>query len=114
MIDDEILDVSDALTDWLRPVTVKTVTKTTVDFELTEVVTPRAQQCMVQVARPEELVKRDLDVTLRHILVHSESDINMGELVEFKGLDYRVIQASEWDGYGYVEVAAVETKEPLR
>lgn len=114
MIDDEILDVSDALDDWLRPRTVKTISTTTVNFEPVEMVSPRTQMCMVQPAQAEELVKRDLDVKLRHIMVHSKEDINMGELVELDGLDFRVIGPAEWKGYGYVVVMAAETKEPLR
>lgn len=114
MIDDDILDVSDALGDWTRPHLIKTVTSTTVDFEKTEQVTGRTQECMIQVAQPEQLIKRGLDVSIKHIRVHSESDINMKELVEFKGKDYRVVTPSQWDGYGYVDVMAAETKEPLR
>lgn len=114
MIEDDVLDVSDALGDWLRPRTIKTVTKSTVDFQPVEVVTARTQDCMVQPARPEQLIKRQLDVKLRHVMVHSESDINMDELIEFEGLDFRVIGPAQWTGYGYVEVTAVETKEPLK
>lgn len=114
MIDDEILDVSDALGDWTRPTTIKTVTKTTVDFESVETVTGRTQECMVQVAQPEELIKRGLDVAVRHIRVHSEYDIDMKELIEYQGKDFRVVTPSQWSGYGYVDVMAAETKEPLR
>lgn len=114
MIDSDILDVSDALDEWLRPILIKTVTKTTIDFEEAEIVIGRTQDCMVQVAQPEQLIKMQLDISLRHIRVHSKSDINMKELVEFEGKDFRVITPSQWSGYGYVNVMAVETKEPLR
>ena len=114
MIDSDILDVSDALDEWLRPILIKTVAKTTVDFEEAEIVIGRTQDCMVQVAQPEQLIKMQLDISLRHIRVHSKSDINMKELVEFEGKDFRVITPSQWSGYGYVDVMAVETKEPLR
>lgn len=114
MIDDEVLDVSDALGDWTRPRLIKTVTVTTVDFKKVEQVAGRTQECMVQVAQPEQLIKRGLDVSVRHIRVHSEHDIDMKGLIEFNGKDYRVVTPSQWDGYGYVDVMAAETKEPLR
>lgn len=114
MIEDDVLDVSEALGDWLRPRTIKTVTKSTIDFHPVEVVTARTQHCMVQPARPEQLIKRQLDVKLRHVMVHSENDIDMGELIEFEGLDFRVIGPAQWTGYGYAEATAVETKEPLK
>ncbi|WP_428613325.1 hypothetical protein [Pseudoalteromonas sp.] len=114
MINTDILDVSDALDDWLRPTLIKKVTKTTVDFEPDEIITGRTQDCMIQVAQPEQLIKMQLDISLRHIRVHSKSDINMKELVEFEGKDFRVITPAQWSGYGYVDVMAVETKEPLK
>jgi hypothetical protein len=109
-----ILDVSDALGDWVRPVTIKNVTTATVNFEPVETVTPRTVQAVVQVARPDELMKRGLDTTVEHIMYHSTANVLMKELIEFNGKDYRVIQRSAWNGYGYVEAVAAETKEPLR
>lgn len=114
MIDDDVLDVSDTLDEWSRPVLIKTVTVTTVDFVKTEQVAGRTQNCVVQVQQPDELVKRGLDVTVRHIRVHSHQQIDQGELVEFNGRDYRVLHPSQWDGYGYTDVDAADTKQPVR
>lgn len=114
MIDNDILDVSDALDEWLQPVTIKTVATTTVNFVKSESVAGRTQQCVVQQLKQNDLIKRQLDLTLRHIRVHSHHAIDEGELVEYRGKDYRVLHPSEWSGYGYVEVDAVETKKPLK
>jgi len=114
MIDDDILDVSDALDEWGRDTLIKTVTVTTVDFAETEVVAGRTQPCVVQVQQPDELIKRGLDVTVRHIRAHSQLAIQQGELIEFNGRDYRVLHPSQWDGYGYTDVDAADTKEPVK
>jgi len=45
-----VLDVSDALTEWERPTVIKTVTETTEDFRPVETVTSRTQNCVIQVA----------------------------------------------------------------
>lgn len=114
MIESDILDVSDALDEWLQPVTIKTVTTETVNFVKSETVTGRTQQCVIQQLKQNDLIKRQLDVKLRHIRAHSCHAIDAGELIEFKGKDYRVLHPSEWTGYGYTEVDAVETKQPLK
>jgi len=48
-----VLDVSDALTEWERPTVIKTVTETTEDFQPVETVTSRTQNCVIQVAEKE-------------------------------------------------------------
>ena len=108
-----ILDVSDALTDWERPTVIKTVTESTVDFEPVTVVTGRSQLCVVQVADKEKINPGTIDWSLEYIMVHSRSGIEMDELIEHDGRDYKVTDRGLWRGYGYVEVVAAETKRPL-
>lgn len=108
-----ILDMSDVLTEWERPTTIKTVTKTTVDFQPIEVVTGRVQNCVVQVAQKEKLNPDTIDWSLEYILVHSKERILIDELIEHAGKDFIVIENGPWRGYGFYEVVAVETKRPL-
>lgn len=113
-IDDEVLDVSDALDDWTRPTTIKTVTVTTVDFEKVEQVAGRTQECMIQPANPAKLSVTNIDLSLRYILVHSPEAIAVKELVEYDGADFEVIQPAKWKGYGYAAVVAAEVKGPVK
>ena len=106
-------DMSDVLTAWERPVLIKTVTTTTVDFEPVETVAGRTQDCVVQVAEKERLNPDTIDWTLEYLMVHSKSGIEQGEYIEFDGRDYKVIERGPWRGYGYTEVVAEETKRPL-
>ena len=46
-------------------------------------------------------------------MIHSKSDIDIDELIEYEGMDYIVIERGPWRGYGYTEVVAVETKRPV-
>ncbi len=108
-----MLDVSDALTEWEQPTTIKTVTTTTVDFEPVEVVTDRAQDCVIQVAEKEKLNLDTINWSLEYIMVHSKSAIEIDELIEDDGKDFKVVQKGAWRGYGYYEVVAEETKRPL-
>lgn len=106
-------DVSDALTEWAQPVTIKAVTRQTVDFVEQDVVTARTQDCVVQVAEKERLNPETIDWTKEYLMVHSKAGIEQGELVEFDGRDYKVVERGPWRGYGYTEVVAEETRRPL-
>ena len=109
----DILDVSDALTEWERPTIIKTVTETTVNFQPVEAVTSRIQNCVVQVAEKEKLNPATIDWSLEYIMVHSRKGIEMDELIEDEGRDFIVIDRGPWRGYGYTESIAVETKRPM-
>jgi hypothetical protein len=108
-----ILDVSDTLTEWERPTVIKTVTESTVDFQSVTVVTERSQLCVIQVAEKEKLNPATIDWSLEYIMVHSRQGIEMDELIEHDGRDYKVTDRGPWRGYGYTEVVAVETKRPV-
>ena len=108
-----ILDISDALTEWERPTVIKTVTETTEDFQPVTVVTGRSQPCVIQVAEKEKLNPATIDWSLEYILIHSRSGIELDELIEYEGMDYIVTDRGPWRGYGYTEVVAAETKRPL-
>jgi len=108
-----ILDVSDTLTEWERPTVIKTVTETTVDFQPVEAVTGRSQLCVVQVADKEKINPGTIDWSLEYLMIHSKSAIDINELIEHDGRDYKVTDRGPWRGYGYTEVVAAETKRPL-
>jgi hypothetical protein len=110
---DTILDVSDALIEWERQTTIKTVTTTTIDFVPTKTVTSRMQPCVVQVAEKEKINLDTIDWSLEYLMVHSRSALNIDELVQYDGRDYVIKQKGPWRGYGYHEVVAAETKRPL-
>lgn len=109
----DILDMSDVLTEWERLHRIKTVTRTTVDFQPVDTVTGRDQLCVVQVASKENVNNDTLDWSLEHNLVHSKQPIDIDELIVIDGRDFKVVQKGPWRGYGYHEVIATETKRPL-
>lgn len=106
-------DMSDVLTAWEQPALIKTVTETTVDFEPVEAVTGRTQNCVIQVADKEDLQLDTINWSLEYLMVHSKAGIEMGELIEYKDRDFKVVSRGPWQDYGYTEVVAEETKRPL-
>lgn len=107
-------NMSQVLTRFERQVTIKTVSITTVDFVETETVAGRTQRCVVQVQEQEALKSDTIDWTKEYLMVHSKGSIAVGELIEFDGKDFKVIKRGPWRGYGYTEVVAEETKEPVK
>lgn len=107
-----ILDMSDALSEWERPTTIKTVSSISVDFVVTETVVGRTQNCVVQVADRENVNPETIDWSLENLLVHSKLPILIDELLEHDDRDFIITQKGPWRGYGYYEVVATETKRP--
>ncbi len=106
-------DMSDVLIEWETSVTIKTVTETTVNFNPVNTVKGRTQLCVIQVADKEKINPQTIDWSLEYIMIHSRSAIQMGELVFYKGVDFKVISRGPWTSYGYTEVIAAETKRTI-
>ena len=113
MIDSDILDVSEALTDLERLKRVKTVTQTNVDMKLQRSVIGRDQRLVVQVADKSKLNPEQVDWARSYIQVHSKSMLAKGELIEHEGKDHKIISDANQTGYGYIEVIAESTNKPL-
>ena len=103
-------DMSDTLTEWEQPVILKTVVRTTVDFEDVVVVTPEDIRAVVQVATPEQLSVLQIDISLKYRLCHSKVPISMGQYIEFQGINYKIITPSDWTDYGFSEVIGEQVK----
>lgn len=108
-----IFDLSPAFDDWEQPYTLKTVTKSTVDFVETTVVKGDPRVAVFQPTNKTNLNADTLDWSRDHWTLHSALDIKKGQYVEYKGRDYKVVERSDWSEYGYYEVVCEETKLPL-
>lgn len=107
------IDMSDVLAGETSPTTVKTVTTTTVDFEEQQSVTPRTIEALVQPQDPTQLQSDTIDWSLEYIMVHSPEPVEVGEFVEHRGKDFKIVTRSPWDRYGFTEVIGEETNRPL-
>ena len=107
-------DVSDALLDWVSPYTIKTITRQTVDFVESNVITPRTVSAMVQPADPQSLkTLNGLDWSLKYVMVHSLDAIQTGEYIEYGGEDYKLVSSTDWQDYGYTKAIGEQTKRTL-
>jgi len=94
------------------PYTVKTVTVTTVDFEESQVVVPRTVHAVVQPADMTKLTVEPINWWLAYLLIHAFETVDIGELIEYGGEDYRIVQVGPWNAYGFCKAIAEQTKKP--
>jgi len=103
-------DVSIALEEWTVPVVIKAVTQHTINFEPADLITPRTIEAVVQPAQKEKLNADQIDWSLRYLLIHTIEQVAVGELVEYQGEDYKIVEPGDWQAYGYSEAIAEQTK----
>lgn len=102
-----------ALGGWTSPVTVKAITRTSQDFVITETVAFRTIQAMVQPTQKTLLNAAVLNWQQAHITIFTPDPVNNGELVEYAGADYRIVQVNNWLDYGYIEAICEATNAAL-
>jgi len=106
-------NVANALASWTKPIIVKTVTKSTVNFIESDTVTPRTVEAVVQPAQKEHLSALNIDFSLRYIIVHASAPLFVGEFVEVNGEDYKIIDDGDYQSFGFTEAIAEQTKKAL-
>jgi hypothetical protein len=98
-----------ALGGWTSPVTVKAITRTSQDFVITETVAFRTIQAMVQPTQKTLLNAAVLNWQQAHITIFTPDPVKNGELVEYAGADYKVVEVADWSQYGYFEAVCEAT-----
>lgn len=92
-------------------VNLDTYERQSVDFVMTFVkVSSLPIKAVVQPAQRDKLEPLGVDLTLRYIEVHAEVDITVGQYINFKGQDYKVITPGDYQLYGFSDVICAEVK----
>ena len=99
---------------WSQPLIKKTVTIIR-DDDFNDV--PHVDRddyfAVVQVANKEKLNLESLDWSKEYKLIHSAQDADIGQYIEYKGRDFKIVDRGDHSDYGYYELVGEETKEPL-
>jgi len=106
-------NVAEVLIDWEQAVTLKTVTRVTVDYVSADTVASSSETMVVQPADPKKLVGDNIDWALRHLMFHSRAPVALGQFIEYQSRDYKIIQSRNYADYGYTEAIGVETQRAL-
>lgn len=100
-------DVSDVLPDWFQRLRFDIITKSVVDYELSEVVVPVATYGVRQPMSAQQLaIKPEGQRAWKWETIHCLPDVplRIDDIVVFGKQKYRVMQKWDWSEYGYQEV----------
>lgn len=108
-------DMSDTLIEWERAIKLKVVSKTTVDFIETTIVTETPIRAVVQPADKTTLKIDSLDWSKEYVLIHKRgTGIEIDNFIEWDGRDFKIIGPNgNYNGYGFIEVVGEETNTAL-
>lgn len=106
-------DMSGTLLAWQQPIKLKIVTTTTVDFVKQSVVVESSIDGVVQIADKEKLNPDIVDWSLEYVLVHTNSAIDVGQFIEHKTKDFKIIDLGDYVDYGYYRAICEEVKGSL-
>lgn len=103
-------NVAAALVGWTQPVTLKTVSTETVRFEPVTTVKCQQIEAVVQPTKKNILNADLLDWSRRHLTFHTASAVTLGQFIEHKGADYKIVEVADWSDHGYYEAVGEQTK----
>lgn len=82
----------------------------TIDFVETVVNTDTVINAAVQVADQETIQKNNLDFSKIYIMVHTSSNLDIGNFLVWQGQEHKIVRRNYYIQYGYNEVVAEEVK----
>lgn len=106
-------DMSEVLLEWEIPVLLKTVVERTVDQVPDNQVSVTNLLAVVQPASKSRVNPEILDWSRRYLQVHSRTRIYTGQVIEFQGADYKIVDDGDYQLYGFSEVIAESTGRPI-
>ncbi len=103
-------NMSGVLTRFEQTVILKKVTQTVVYHRPVESTVDTSIKAVVQVAEKEKLQIEIIDWSLEYLMIHSKSQFDINDLIEYKSKNYKIIDLGNWSDYGYYESVAEEVK----
>lgn len=107
---DIVMDMSDAFDGLYQPITLRTITTTTVDFVPTETVVDESIDAVCQRPELDKLNIEQIDYNLEYITAHSTTAMVVGQFIIWNGKTYKIISGKEYPDYNYYKAIAEEVK----
>lgn len=106
-------NVSRAVARWQQPIIIKTITKTELNFVKSEVITKQDSFAVVQPTKKTTVNKDQLDWSQKNNTFHLLRLVDLGQVIEFKGQDFKIVEVSDCMDYGYCEAIGQATNKAL-
>lgn len=105
-------NVQGALDNWFSLLTIGKITKSVVNYQLSEVVTDYEVQAVLQPWTTKQLqIKEEGQRAWERQTLHvkgTDLEFCLDDRALVKGKRYRIIQKFEWQNYGYIEYQLIE------
>lgn len=108
------MDVSEILECFSQPVILKRVTKTSVDFVESESDIESTIDAVVQPADPKRLNSDNIDWSQENLQVHTKAVVDVGQFIEYKSKDYKVVVSKNYSDYGYYDIVIEATNRTVK
>jgi thiaminase len=106
-------NLAKAVKKWQQPIIIKTVKKTFSNFVTKEVVTREDYNATVQPTKKTIINKDSLDWSQKNYTFHLLKMINLGDFIEYKGQDFKIVEVSDCMDYGFCEAVGQATNKDL-
>ena len=103
-------NMSSALDRWLQTVVLKTITQTVVNHRPVQTPSSTNIQAVIQPADKKKLTVENIDYSLAYLQVHSKTQLRVGDVIEYKSVDHKIVQLGPYSDYGYYEAIAEELR----
>lgn len=104
-------DMSDTVECFAVNASLDTYQIQSVDFVDTAVlISSLPIKATIQPATPEQLQALEVDVSLKYVMVHSTTQMDVGQYVVDGADTYKIVTPSDYQKYGFTEVVGEEVK----
>jgi hypothetical protein len=104
------IDLDGDFDDLMQDLTLIRVNQVVIDYKPVNEETTEIVQAVIQVADPNKINVDKLDISKKHLQVNTKSNIEMGDLCEYRGDRYKAIALEDYNDYGYMEAYFEEVK----
>ena len=106
-------NVTEAIVGWFQSMSVSTIVKTVVDFQLVETLTTSTIQAVRQPFTSKQLmIKPEGQRAWNWETLHTLQEFNVDDIIVFNSTRYRIMQKWHWKEYGYFEFHICENFTP--
>ena len=104
-------DLSDALDEFLQPITHRSLDIQNVNYKPSVTATDRTIFASVKVENPAKINKQTVDFNLRYIQIYTKDEgVKVGDSVIHKGVEYSLYSGSDYSDYGAYKFMGEELK----
>lgn len=101
-------NMSNTVLNFAQVITKRVVTQQVINHRTVKTYDDIPFKATITTPQPEDLQQVEINTALKYKLSHSIKDINIDDIFIHRGVEYKVIQLSKRDDYGYYRALGEE------